>query len=470
MNKKKQILKYLSLDILGSAFAWFFFNLYRKNSIESEIFGVAIPFEANLKFFLGLLFFVLFWVSLFGLVGFYHNPYHKSRLKEFGISITTTLIGSVVLFFILIIDDYVAFYHSYYHTLAAIFLLIFLLTYTPRAFITSQTIHRIHKQIIGFPTLIIGCGNKAQSLFNELNLEKISQGFNIIGFINPNSKKCTLPEDISIIGNLKDLPEIVSRHAIEEIILALDNDDPITINQIINSLTPLNLSIRAIPGMNDILLGRVKLSRIIGTTLVNVSFDLMPTWQANIKELLDYLFAIVGLVLSAPIAIVLALIIKFTSKGPIIFKQERIGQHGKPFKIYKFRSMYIDAEANGPALSNQIDPRVTPIGRFMRKTRLDEIPNFINVLKGEMSIVGPRPERKYYSDQIVKLAPHYLLLQKVKPGITSWGQVKYGYAENIEQMVERLKYDLLYLENISLYIDFKIMIYTILTIFKGKGV
>ena len=212
------------------------------------------------------------------------------------------------------------------------------------------------------------------------------------------------------------------------------------------------------------------MNRIIGTTLVDVSFEPMPAWQANLKEMLDYFIAIVGLLLSAPVALILMAVIKTTSKGPVIFKQERIGQHGKPFHIYKFRSMYVDAEANGPALSNQTDPRVTPVGRFMRKTRLDEIPNFINVLKGEMSIVGPRPERQFYIDQLVKVAPHYLHLQKVKPGITSWGQVKYGYAENIEQMVERLKYDLLYLENMSLYIDFKIMIYTILTIFKGKGV
>lgn len=222
--------------------------------------------------------------------------------------------------------------------------------------------------------------------------------------------------------------------------------------------------------MYDILLGKVKLNRIIGTTLVDVTFDPMPAWQANIKEVLDYLMAIAGLILTLPVALALMIAIKATSRGPIIYKQERIGLHGKPFHIYKFRSMYVDAETGGPALSNQTDPRVTPVGRFMRKTRLDEIPNFINVLKGEMSIVGPRPERQYYIDQIVKVAPHYLHLQKVKPGITSWGQVKYGYAENIDQMVERLKYDLLYLENMSLYIDFKIMIYTILTIFKGKGV
>ena len=131
--------------------------------------------------------------------------------------------------------------------------------------------------------------------------------------------------------------------------------------------------------------------------------------------------------------------------------------------------MRTDAEATGPALSSESDQRVTPFGRFMRKIRLDEIPQFFNVLKGEMSLVGPRPERQFYIDQIVKQAPHYVHLQKVKPGITSWGQVKYGYAENVEEMIQRLKYDLIYIENMSLIVDFKILIYTVLTVLRGGG-
>jgi lipopolysaccharide/colanic/teichoic acid biosynthesis glycosyltransferase len=158
-----------------------------------------------------------------------------------------------------------------------------------------------------------------------------------------------------------------------------------------------------------------------------------------------------------------------SSRGPLFYKQERIGKNGKPFTIYKFRSMYVDAEQNGPELSSEKDPRITPFGRFMRKSRLDEIPNFINVLKGDMSLVGPRPERQHFIDQIIEKAPQYIQLLKVRPGITSWGQVKYGYAKNIDEMVRRMKYDLIYLDNMSLYVDFKIMIYTFLTILKRKG-
>ncbi|MEJ5316481.1 MAG: sugar transferase [Tenuifilum sp.] len=468
MNKKKQAFRYLLFDVAGSALAWTLFNLYRKRVIESNLFGIDIRFNPDYKFYLGLVFFTLFWVSMFGLVGLYHDPYRKSRLREFGASLTITIIGTVVLFFVLLIDDYVVAYQNYYKILLAMFLLVFALTYIPRLVITTQTIHRIHNRKIGYPTIIVGSGKKAMQTYNDINSEKISQGYRIIGFIDlPNGVRV---DQSLILGSVNNIPEVVARYGIEEVILAIDNESPQTLTTVLNLLVPLNVNIKAIPSMYDILLGKVKLNRIIGTTLVDVSFEPMPAWQANLKEMLDYFIAIVGLLLSAPVALILMAVIKTTSKGPVIFKQERIGQHGKPFHIYKFRSMYVDAEANGPALSNQTDPRVTPVGRFMRKTRLDEIPNFINVLKGEMSIVGPRPERQFYIDQLVKVAPHYLHLQKVKPGITSWGQVKYGYAENIEQMVERLKYDLLYLENMSLYIDFKIMIYTILTIFKGKGV
>jgi len=222
--------------------------------------------------------------------------------------------------------------------------------------------------------------------------------------------------------------------------------------------------------MYDILTGRVRMSSILGTPLIQISHQLMPAWQENVKTAFDYFIATLALLISAPVMLFLIAGVKLSSKGPVFYSHERIGRYGKPFTIYKFRSMYMNAEKNGPELSSRNDERITPFGRFMRKARLDEIPNFFNVLKGEMSLVGPRPERKYFIDQIIKKNPHYVHLLKVKPGITSWGQVKYGYAENVDQMVDRLKYDLIYLDNMSMFVDLKILIYTLSTILKRTGI
>ena len=221
--------------------------------------------------------------------------------------------------------------------------------------------------------------------------------------------------------------------------------------------------------MYDILSGSVKMTSIFGAPLIEISREIMPAWEQSAKRIFDILCSLFVLTAFSWVYIVVAIAVKLSSKGPVFYSHERIGWHGKPFMIHKFRSMYIDAEKNGPALSSQLDPRITPLGRFLRKVRLDEIPQFYNVLIGEMSIVGPRPERQFFIDKIVEKAPHYKHLHKVRPGITSWGQVKYGYAENVNQMIERLKYDVIYIENMSLSVDLKILIYTALIVIQGRG-
>ncbi|MFC2151341.1 sugar transferase [Bacteroidota bacterium] len=471
MNKRIHTVKYISFDLLSAVISWTLFYVYRKVFIEPLKLGYQAPVEFTNKYYLGIALIPIFWIFLYYLSGYYKDIYRKSRLKELAQTFFTVLIGTIIIFFIAILDDQVLYYKHYYKLFSSLLIIQFAATYVPRLILTSITNYKVHNRKIGFNTIIIGGDRKAIDIYQKIENQPKSVGNNFIGFISIVEKeKYLLERDLKKLGNLNDIRDIIDKYKIEEVIIALESTEHKEIEKIINYLDDKNVIIKVIASMYDILTGKVKMAHIYSTPLIQISHSLMPIWQQQTKQFIDIILSIVALILFSPIILFLTIGIKLTSKGSIIYSHERIGQFGKPFTLYKFRSMYIDAEKTGPALSSKDDNRITPFGKFMRKAKLDELPNFYNVLKGDMSLVGPRPERKYYIDQITKEAPHYLHLQKVKPGITSWGQVKYGYAENVEQMIERLQYDILYIENMSVYVDFKIMIYTILKILKGKHI
>jgi exopolysaccharide biosynthesis polyprenyl glycosylphosphotransferase len=472
MNKKLQVLKYLFADTLAAAIAWTLFYAFRKRYIETEKFGKDIPLVFDKNFVTGLLLIISFWLLIYILSGTYKNIYRKSRLREVGQTFLISAIGVLIIFFSLLLDDLIASYKNYYQTVLTLFLLHFFITATFRFILSSITNYRIHNRIIGFNTLLVGSNENALKLYNDMqNLHK-STGNLFVGFVhvdNKNGYSQELKKDLPHLGELYDIKKLIDKYEIEEVIIAIESSEHDSLGKIINELDYQNVIIKVIPDMYDILSGSVKMTSIFGAPLIEISREIMPAWEQSVKRIFDIVVSLFVLTLFSWVYMLVALAVKLTSKGPIFYSHERIGWHGKPFMIHKFRSMYIDAEKHGPALSSKHDPRITPLGRFLRKVRLDEIPQFYNVLIGEMSIVGPRPERQFFIDQIVQKAPHYKHLHKVRPGITSWGQVKYGYAENVEQMIERLKYDIIYIENMSLGIDLKILIYTALIVIQGRG-
>ena len=470
MNKPRQIIKYVVADLLSAMLAWAGFYLYRKLQIEAALYGVNIPFQPDKNFYLGITVLPIAWVAIYALAGTYNDIYRKSRLKEFGQTLYVSLLGVLIIFFSLLLDDVIVSYRSYYSIFLVLLSLHFGITAFFRFIITTRTSRKIKGRKIGFPTLIIGSSQRAVNLYNEYENEPISQGYTFIGFIHVDHNNGKyfgnlLPH----LGGLEDLNLLIDEHKIEEVIIAIESSEHEFIGRIINELEDKDVIIKIIPDMYDILAGTVKMTSIFGSPLIIINPSLMPVWQQSMKRIIDILVSLFFLVLLSPVYLITALIIKFSSKGPVFFQQERIGLHGNPFTIYKFRSMFVGAEKGTPMLSSDNDSRITPFGKFMRGIRLDEIPQFYNVLIGDMSLVGPRPERQYFIDQIMQRAPHYRHLHKVRPGITSWGQVKYGYAENVEEMIQRLKYDIIYIENMSLALDFKILFYTIKTVLQRSG-
>lgn len=470
MNRRLQVAKYVLLDWIAALFAWFLFYVFRKQS-ENPNFHEEFEFIFDdPNFWFGIMFIPLGWLLLYAIVGTYRKIYRKARLKELGQTLVLTLIGVTVIFFVAILDDVIVTYKSYYQSFITLYSLHFLLTYAGRLALTSATVGKIHRKEIGFNTVIVGSNGNALRIYNDIQKQERSSGNLFVGFLSVFDKDdYKIGQYLPHLGSYKAIKRIVADYQIEEVIIAIERTETGTIDEIIARLEETSVVIKIIPIMQDILFGSVKLSGIWHAPLIQISPDLMPAWQQSVKRLMDISASIIAMILLIPLYIFTAVGVKLSSKGPILYSQERIGIKGKPFKMHKFRSMYSDAENAGPQLSSENDPRITPFGRFIRKVRLDEIPQFYTVLKGDMSLVGPRPERQYYIDQIVKRAPHYRLLLKVKPGITSWGQVKYGYASDVDEMIERLQYDILYIENMSIAMDIKILIYTVLIVLQGRG-
>lgn len=473
MNSRLVTIRYIFFDILSAMLAWALLFVFRKIGFEDLQPGDISLVFSDTNFWRGIAIVPLGWLALYTIQGTYKNVLRKSRLKELQQTALASVIGTMVLFFALLLDDEVGRYNNYYLSFLFLLLIHFTLTYTCRLVQTSSIVRKVHNRQIGFPTLLIGSHRKAYQTYLDLENQETYSGNTFVGFVSvdsPTDAESRLTAVMPCLGTVDDIKQLIADRHIEEVIIAVEDTEQTRIQQILRTLDGCGeVIIKITPDARDIILGMVRIDSIFHSPLITINTRLMEEWQYSVKRLCDIVLSTLALIFLSPVFLITAILVKCTSPGPVFYAQERIGYKGKPFKMHKFRSMYTDAEACGPALSRDDDPRITPFGRFMRKVRLDEIPQFYNVLKGTMSIVGYRPERQFYIDQIVKRCPEYLLLQRIKPGITSWGQVKYGYATTVDEMCERLKYDLLYMENMSITTDIKILIYTVGIIIQGRG-
>lgn len=461
---------YVVADYLSAIIAWLIFWFYRQSilhNIDPNIFPAQRAFFYR-DYLISLIIIPCSWLVLNLLSGTYFDLYKKSRLQEFYKTILVSLIGSSIVGLIAFANDTGEF--AYFFKITSWYLFVNVsITLLFRMSILFQVKKQLKEGKVKYPTLIVGSNGTISQVYEELTHHNPQHGTELVGYINIENQALNADFPLDFLGDLSQLEKIIADQKIDTVVLAIHSNAHQLLEQIMIRMSYLGVTIKALPDLYDLISGSVRTRNILAPVLITINPQLLPDWQKVCKRAIDITVSSMAILGLSPLYIFAAIRVKLSSDGPIFYQQQRIGLHGRPFNILKFRSMFVNAEENGPLLSSDNDSRITKWGKVMRKWRIDEIPQFFNILIGDMSLVGPRPERKYFINKIIKTHPHYKLLHQVKPGLTSWGMVQYGYAENVDEMIERMKYDLLYIENCSLLMDAKIMIYTVRVILQGRG-
>lgn len=445
---RKQQLMYILLDLFAAVIIWICFLAFRWLVYEERIFGVHSILIPAFSFYRALFLYPVGCIIIYYLSGYYMRPLRHTMSHEFWLTFVSALIISVGAFFIIIIDDNVETYILYYKSLLILFALQFSISYFVRL-ITTLSVRKLNKEgKFRFNVAVIGTKQEAEDLRQVLTDKNIDLVIS--------------ESDLDSFNSIKE------QHDISEVVIASVQSEK-QLYSILNKVYPSRVDISFPARIYDMLIGAARIRTLTSVPLVCITDHVMSDTQLSIKRVSDILLSLLCMTLLAPVYLLISIAIKMDSKGPVIYKQERIGMYGRSFNILKFRTMVPDAELNVPKLSGTNDPRVTHVGHWLRKYRLDELPQFWNVLRGDMSIVGPRPEREYFIRQIIQRAPYYCLLYKIRPGLTSWGPIRVGYTDTLDKMIQRLNYDIVYMENMSLFLDIKIMVYTLKVIIDGKG-
>lgn len=469
--KNIQRLKYIVTDYVAANVAMYVFDVTRYHVLysDSQVHYGLSDFLTSPILLCEQFLIPFFMLAAYYLSGYYNHPFNKSRLQEFWVTFASIFISSIILYMLMLTNDQTGLLIKNLKLLSSLFASFFAMTYIGRLWVTTLAIKQVRRKGWKWDVIIVGNSDKARRVADKLQHSKEPVGYNVMAHARIPGEHDTRKDDGTPVIEIADIGPLCASHDIECLVLAPERYEDKQVLRTIDRLFRYNKAIKIAPDTLQFVTSGIRHQNIYGEPFVDMSSPNVGEATKNIKRVIDVVSCVLALVILALPMLVIAIMIRRDSRGPVFYRQERIGYRQKPFNIIKFRTMRTDAEPSGPMLTSEEDPRVTRVGKFLRKYRLDELPQFWNVIRGDMSLVGPRPERMFYIRQIQEKAPYYTLVHQVRPGITSWGMVKYGYASTVDQMVERLKFDLVYLSNMSLIVDMKILIYTVRTVLTGKG-
>ncbi|MGE5430943.1 MAG: undecaprenyl-phosphate glucose phosphotransferase [Syntrophomonadaceae bacterium] len=465
MNKKIEISFLILVDFLMINLTWLVYYFVRVKS------GLIDQYTEPELIAPGLVIY-FYWFIIFLFIGMYRTWFAASRFDELSTLFKASFFGTFLLFFIIFMDDASQRDSAVNNRLLIFIYWAFFLFSVGMGRLIVRSIQK-HLLIKGFGrknAIIVGFNQRSNSLHEQI-LRHRALGLDVIAYLAQKPENIGREfKGVRVMDSVDSITEIIDSYNAKEIIIALDKNQEDTILEIITKCDNKNVNIKILADLYEIISGQAKTSHIYGFPLIDIMPELMPEWEKKVKRLMDISISLFILLISLPVTVIISILIKLDSPGTVLYKQKRSGLNGKEFDMYKFRSMRNDAEkGTGPVWSQKNDPRITRIGKFIRKVRIDEIPQMINVLKGEMSLVGPRPERPYFVEKLSQEIPLYKKRLKVRPGVTGWAQVKHKYDETIEDVKTKLRYDLFYIENMSLRMDFKILFRTVFVVLFGKG-